>query len=478
MKFLQYILSAALVFFVISCSNNNTNNNHKNLSTVQTDLDSIKARGKLVAITGYNAYSYFIYRGLPMGFEYDLVKRLADHLDLDLEIIVEKDINEMFRKLDEGEGDIIAFNLTVTSERMEQVSFTHYHHTTKQVLVQRRPENWRRMMNHQIERELIRTPFDLDGKTVYVRNGSAYLQRLKNLEVETGISMNIIQAESTLSTEDLIEMVSTGEIDFTVSDDNIAMLNQAYYSNLDIGTDLSLPQKIAWAVRKDSDSLLTVINDWLDEMRGDPDYYTIYKKYYQNRHDFKNRLVSEYFSAKTGKISEYDDLLKDYSKYLDWDWRILASLIYQESRFDNQARSWAGAVGLMQLLPSTAEQYGVTDLTDPYQNLEAGIKYLVWLDNFWEREIADKDERIKFVLASYNIGLGHIMDARALAEKYDGNPDVWEDNVEIFLLKKSRQKYYNDEVVKYGYAKGTQTIAYVNEILERFDHYKQFVAAI
>lgn len=477
MKLLKNISFLLLLVF-FGCGGKSDTNINKINHTKHIDLDSIKTRGKLVAITGYNAYSYFIYRGLPMGFEYDLVKRLADHLDLDLEIVVEKNISRMFEMLENGEGDLIAFNLTVTSERMEKVNFTHHHHTTKQVLVQRRPENWRRMMRHQIEREMIRSPFDLDGKTITVRHGSAYVQRLKNLMQETGIEINIVESAPDLSTEDLIEMVADKKIDFTVSDDNIAMLNQAYYSNIDIGTDISLPQKIAWAVRKDSDSLLIAINDWLEEMRSEPDYYAIYKKYYQNRHAFKDRLVSEFFSTRTGKISEYDELLKEYSKYLDWDWRIIASLMYQESRFDSDARSWAGAVGLMQLMPATAEQYGVKDLTDPFQNIEAGIKYLVWLDNYWKREILDKDERVKFVLASYNIGLGHIIDARALADKFGDNNSLWSDHVELYLLKKSKEKYYNDEVVKYGYAKGTETIAYVDEILERFDHYKQFVAAI
>ena len=476
MKIIKYILLLISVL-LISCGSEKEKVIPQEINRA-VDLDSIKARGKLVAITGYNAYSYFIYRGLPMGFEYDLVKRLADHLEVDLEIVVEKNINEMFRMLNNNEGDIIAFNLTVTAERKEKVEFTRHHHTTKQVLVQRRPDNWRRMMRHQIERKLIRSPFDLDGKTITVRNGSAYVRRLQNLIDETGININIVEGAPDLSTEDLIEMVANKEIDYTVSDDNIAMLNQAYYSNIDIGTDISLPQKIAWALRKDADSLLTEINTWLDDLHRDPDYYTIYKKYYQNRHAFKDRLISEFFSPRTGKISEYDELLKEYSKYLDWDWRILASLIYQESRFDHTAKSWAGAVGLMQIMPATAEQLGVEDLTDPFENIEAGIRYLVWLDNYWKKEIEDKDERIKFVLASYNIGLGHIMDARALAEKYGENNSVWFDNVELFLLKKSKEKYFNDEVVKYGYAKGVETIAYVEDILERFDHYKQFVAAI
>ncbi|MCF8242944.1 MAG: transglycosylase SLT domain-containing protein, partial [Melioribacteraceae bacterium] len=212
------------------------------------------------------------------------------------------------------------------------------------------------------------------------------------------------------------------------------------------------------------------------EMRKQNDYYVIYSKYYKNRNAFRRRTESEYFSKNGSKISKYDDLIKEYAQELGWDWRILASLIYQESQFDPTAKSWAGAQGLMQLMPATAKQYGVEDVTNPYQNLRAGINYLKWLDNYWKEYVADQNERIKFVLASYNIGLGHIQDAMRLAEKYDGDPETWYDNVEKFLLSKSKKKYYNDPVVRNGYALGRETSKYVREIFERYEHYLQFIS--
>ncbi len=450
--------------------------NEETISSVKFDLDKIKERGKIVAITGYNAYSYFIYRGKPMGFEYELAEQLGDYLGLKVEIKVVKSISQMFAMLDSGEGDIIAFNLTVTKDRTKRFAFTQFHHTTRQVLVQRRPEKWRYMKMHEIEDSLIRSPLDLEGKTVHVRKGSAYMLRLKNLSEEIGGDINIVEAGEDLSTEDLIEMVADGEIDYTVSDENIALLNQSYYSNLDVGTHISLPQKIAWAVRKNAPKLLDTLNTWLTGMKKKTEYYVMYNKYFRNRNDYRSRVKSDLFLNNSGKISEYDDLLKQYSEKLDWDWRILASLIYQESRFDPKADSWAGAVGLMQLLPATAQQFGVTNLKDPKQNLEAGVNYLIWLDDFWSELVKDKNERIKFVLASYNIGMGHILDSRKLAEKFGANPNVWFGNVEEYLLKKSKQKYYNDEVVKYGFARGVETVKYVHEILERFDQYKVFIS--
>jgi membrane-bound lytic murein transglycosylase F len=442
-----------------------------------SDLDQIKNRGKLVALTGYNSYSYFVYRGQPMGFEYDLVSQLAKSLDLNLEIVIVKEINKMLEMLNNGEGDIIAYNLTVTKERAEKVSFTKHHNTTVQTLIQRKPDNWRDMKLHEIENALIRDPIELEGKTIHVESGSAYISRLQNLSDEIGGEINIVEAEPEISTEELIEMVAAGVIDFTVADENIARLHQAYYSNLDSGTKVSLRQRIAWAVKKGSGELLSTVNTWLEEVQKKPAYFVTYRKYYSNRNEFTSRIKSDFFLSRSGKISEYDDLLKKNSSKLEWDWRLIASQIYQESQFDPTARSWAGALGLMQLLPSTAKNFGANDPFDPVQSVNAGIDYMAWLDNYFIQYVEDPDERIKFVLASYNIGFGHVEDAIRLASKYGADPKKWENNVADYLLKKSKKKYYNDEVVKNGYCRGIETVDYVEEIFERFEHYKQFISA-
>jgi len=219
-----------------------------------------------------------------------------------------------------------------------------------------------------------------------------------------------------------------------------------------------------------------LINHWLDSLKKTTDFAVIYNKYFKDRYAYKRRVKSEYFSNTGGKISKYDDLIKKYSKNLGWDWRLSASLIYQESQFDPNAKSWAGAKGLMQLLPGTGKQYGAKNLLNPQENLKSGFKYLNYLDDYWKEFISDSTERIKFVLASYNIGLGHIIDARNLAEKYGADPDVWYDNVEYYLKMKSNPKYYNDIDVQYGYARGKETIKYVKEILERYNHYKQLIS--
>lgn len=441
----------------------------------KTELDYILQKDTIFVLTGYNAYSYFIYKGQPMGFEYDLVQKLSEYLGVTPVFILVNNINEMFTMLDEKKGDLIAFNLTITKERAEKISFVNYYNTTKQVLVQRKPDNWRKMMTHQIEKELIRNPVELIGKTVVVRGASSYIPRLNNLSEEIGGDIYVVEANPELTIEDLIEQVAKGEIDYTISDENIALLNEAYYKNIDVKTDISLSQRIAWGVKKNSTELRDTINYWLDSIKSTRYFAVTYNRYYKNRYAYKRRVASDYLLLKGGKISGYDELIKEGAKKLNWDWRLMASQIYQESQFKPNVKSWAGAIGIMQLLPSTGEMFGITNLYDPVLNIKAGTKFLLSLDKYWSEFVEDSTERIKFVLASYNVGRGHIDDARRLAEKYDAKLNVWDDNVEFYLLQKSKPKFYNDEVVKNGYCRGIETVKYVKEILERYEHYKKFI---
>ncbi len=466
---LKGLLLVILVLSTLSCNSENDFNLKPNA------FKQIKKRGKIIAISGYNAYSYFIYKGRPMGFEYELLKRFAKRLGVEVELKLSRNIEEMFELLKNREGDLIAFNLTVTSERKNKFQFTNQLNTTHQVLVQRKPKYWRRMSIDQINDSLIKTPLGLENKTVYVRKGSSYHVRLRNLNEESATNINIVVADEDLSTEDLIEKVAKGEIDYTIADDNIAKLNSEYYPILDVDTPISFPQKIAWVVNKNSSELLKELNNWIDEFKKTIDFHVIYERYYEHKIYYKNRRESKYLLKEGGKISEYDNLIRENAKIINWDWRLIASMMYQESKFDNEVNSWAGAVGLMQLLPETGSAYGAEDLLNPKQNIEAGIKYLKWLDDYLAKKIENKKERIKFVLASYNLGFGHVEDAIRLAEKYDADPTIWVGNVETYLLKKSSAEFYNDEVVRNGYCRCIETVNYVREVLQRYERYKQFI---
>ena len=221
---------------------------------------------------------------------------------------------------------------------------------------------------------------------------------------------------------------------------------------------------------------MATLNSWIAEKKKTPLLNSLYQKYFIDRRRYLERVTSEYLTSTTGKLSEYDALLKQYAVELNWDWRLLASQAFQESRFKPAAKSWAGATGLLQLMPKTAKEYGVTNALDPADNVQGAIKFLKWLQQYWAKRIADENERLKFILASYNAGVGHVEDAQRLTEKYGGNPEVWED-VAYWLLQKSTQQYSSDPVVKFGFCRGLEPVNYVSHILERFEHYKQFVVA-
>ncbi|MGB3618247.1 MAG: transporter substrate-binding domain-containing protein [Catalinimonas sp.] len=439
---------------------------------VERDLDDIRADGKLTAITTYSATNYFLYRGRTMGYEYELLSWLADDLDLELEVIVAEDQDALFDMLQNGEGDIVASGMTITRARKQRVDFTHHHTTTRQMLVQRKPDDWRKLATHRLERKLVRKQFQLVGESVHVRANSSYYNRLDHLSDEMGGDIDIVIVPGSLTTEQLIRQVAEGEIDYTVADEHIAKINAAYYPQLDAKTPVSFPQRVAWAVRKSSPELLAYVDAWIKQVRTTPDYHEIYRKYFTQAREFRERVDSEFYARNSGRISPYDSLIRHHADDLGWDWRLVASQIYQESRFREQARSWAGARGLMQMMPATARRYGVRNLSEPSQNIRGGIKYLSYLENFWE-EIPDSTERVKFVLASYNAGEYHVRDAQHLTDKHGGDPDRWDD-VSEYLLKLSQPQYYNDPVVKYGYCRGREPYDYVRHILGRYGRYVNF----
>lgn len=436
------------------------------------DLPEMLEQGKLIAITDFNSTDYFVYRGQPMGYQYELLQDLADHMNIRLEVVVSNDLEETFNCLRMGDCDLIALNLTVTRERKQKFNFTIPHSQTRQVLVQRKPEGWQRMTGSQIERELIRNQLDLAGKRVYVQQNSSYYVRMLNLAEEIGDTINIIDVPE--DTETLIMLVADGEIDYTVADENVALVNQTYYPGLDVQTAVSFPQNLAWAVNSHADELLDEINNWLFEYKKSVRYAVIYNKYFKNNRS-AGIVRSELFTLSTGKISRYDEYIKRYSGEIGWDWRLLASLIYQESRFDPGAHSWAGAFGLMQLMPTTARRFGITSNSPVTEQIRAGAEFIQWLDRRFEESVPDPEERIKFILAAYNVGPGHIFDAITLAEKHGVDPEIWHDNVELYLLKKSDPTFYRDPDVKYGYARGRETYNYVIQVLERYEHYKNLI---
>ncbi len=470
-----------LFLIVISCQSNTSTKRHRKKSSdknssdlVERDLKEIKEKGVLRVVTTYSSTSYFLYRGQPMGYEYDLLKRFARDIDVDLKIEVSNNIDTMYQMLNTGKVDLIAYGLTITNKRKEIVQFSDYLYLTHQVLVQKKPDNWREMKWSEVQGSLIHDAIELIGETVSVRENSSYMSRLENLMDEMGGKINIDTLSGDLSTDKIITKVVNGEIKYTFADNNIASINASYYPILDIRVPVSFSQRMAWAVRPESKSLLKELNRWIREMKKGAEYYVIYNKYFKNERDFRRRENSEFYSLNNNSISEYDDLIKEHADSLGWDWRLMAALVYQESRFNPESESWAGAIGLMQMMPVTAEKFDVSDRTDPEQSLDGGTQVLKIL---WDRfiDIPDSIQRIKFTMAAYNCGYSHVVDARALAEEEGLDSYRWDNEVEEAILKLSYPENYNKPIIQYGYVRGIEPITYVKQIFSRYDHYGRFV---
>lgn len=441
------------------------------VSAPPRDLEKILADGKIKAVTNVNQTSYFIYKGEPMGFHFELLKKFADHLDLELEIIASNDIDEALEYLRNGEADLVAIGLSVSADRKEMMRFTEPLMQTTEVLVQRKPGGWGRMTAEAIAGTLVRNQLDLAGKTVYVQKGSSYAQRLYNLERESGIDIGIIEVP--YDAEELARQVARGEIEYTVCDDYMSNIIGSLFPELDLYTPVSFPQNIAWSVSKSgTDALLAELNNWIAGFKATRDYARLERKYFSGAHP-ATMASSEYFATYTGKVSPFDDIIRNYSDSIGWDWRLVAALIYQESRFNPSVTSPRGAYGLMQVMPETGRHFGFDVTRSVENNIHAGISYIRMLDRMFIDKVSDPDERIKFILASYNAGHGHVLDAIKLAEKNGLDPGKWDNNVALFLERKSDPVFYGDPVVRNGRLRqGVAVNAYVADILERYEHYK------
>ncbi|MDD2388543.1 MAG: membrane-bound lytic murein transglycosylase MltF [Desulfobacterales bacterium] len=416
----------------------------------QASLVSILGKKELTVITRNNANCYYQYRGQEMGFEYDLARAFADYLGVRLNISVAENWEKMIPDLLDGKGDLIAASMTISPGRLRQVAFSDgYMPIQQQIIVHRNQTD-------------IDSPEQLNGKTVHIRKGTAYQNKLTELKKQ-GIDLTIALYDD-LSPEEFIRQVADREIEVTVANSNIALLNQRYYPQAVVAGPLNGEEYLGWAVHPEAKGLLEKINSFFQTIRDDGTFSKIYNRYYANLDDFDYVDVQIYHNRLKSRLPTYQNIIQKAAGMQNFDWRLIAAQIYQESHLDPLAKSHAGAYGLMQLTQSTADSYHVTDIYDPVQNIHAGVTHLKKLYDYFDQ--SERRDRLMIAFAAYNVGLGHIQDAQSLAQEIGLDPDSWSSLKQVLPLLRHR-KYYKQ--TRYGYCRGTEPIMYVDRIMLYYD---------
>ncbi len=414
-----------------------------------TSLSRILNRDEIAVITNNSAHGYYIYQEQPMGFEYDLAKAFADYLEVDLKVVT-PGWDNMFTALKADQGDFIASSLTQTLSRESRVDFSNGYMIVQQQVVVRKGN---RSIN-EIK--------DLNGQTVHIRSHTSYHERLRALKKQ-GVDLKIALHDN-IPTEELLRRVQGREIKLTVADSNIIQLNRRYYPDILPAFPISEKQDLGWAVKTGDKALLKKINEFFMHIKETGTYAKIYNRYYAGTEIFDYVDIKKFHRRLNTRLPKYEATIISVSKKYDFDWRMIAAMIYQESHFDPRAESYTGALGLMQLTRITAEEMGVKDRLDPIANIKGGIKYLNRL--FQRFETVPAGDRIKFALASYNVGYGHVRDAQVISKDKKLDPNSWKTMEKVLPLLRY-PRYYQQTT--YGYARGTEPVRYVKRIYKYYD---------
>lgn len=456
-KYIPLLLAFLLLF---GCSGNKE-------KPLVRDFDQIKHSKKLTVLAVNTSTSYFIYKDEPMGYDYDLIKDFCEHYGLTLEVKVAENTTKLTQMLLNNEGDLIITPIAIENKLKDSVLYCGQERISHQVLVQRK----------MVKDSLITDVTQLINKDVYVKQNTKYYQRLNNLNDELGGGIHIKDVDKdTLTVEDLIEMVALHHIDYTIADDYVAKLNKTYFSNIDVSLSVSFEQRSSWAVRHNEPLLAKALDEWFSETTQKQVFNSTIKKYFELSKRGEEDTPVELHN---GAISHYDEIFKKYAKVSGYDWYLLAAIAYQESRFKSDLSSWAGATGLMGLMPRTAKSFGISgdELKDPELSVMVGANLIKRLNSIFTK-IKDPQQKVKFVLAAYNGGNGHISDAQALARKYGEDPYRWDGNVEKYVALKSKPEYYNDPVCKSGYLRSQEVLAYVDNVMSNWYKFKIEVASL
>ncbi len=411
-----------------------------------TELERILARGKLVMLTINGATTYYLGANGEAGFEHDLARRFARFIGVPLEVVTRPSVDDLLPTLRAGLGDLLAANLSRTPDRQHRVRFGPVYETVQPVVVYRRGS--RRP----------REPADLADGRLAIIGGTSYERFLEPLRERHGLEW---ETRPEASIEDLLEAVSSEDIDFTIVDSNILDLNRRYFPAIRPAFEFDAPQSLAWAARlSDDDTLVQKMREFFALPRTEVTLSRLEQRYFSHVEDYEPVGTFTFMQQMRERLPDVRPLFERAADRTGLDWRLLAAVGYQESHWNPRAVSRTGVRGLMMLTRRTARQLGIDNRDDPEQSVLGGARYL---QSMIERlpERIERPDRLWLALAAYNIGLGHLEDARVLTERQGGDPDRWADVRERLPLL-TQKRYFSQ--TRFGYARGYEAANYVENI--------------
>ncbi|PKF57557.1 membrane-bound lytic murein transglycosylase MltF [Alteromonadales bacterium alter-6D02] len=414
-----------------------------------SDTTQIKQRDTLVIGTLYSPELSSDSQHSSYGMEFELAQSFAQHLGVNLKIVANADLNTLFEKLDNNKIDILATGLTVTEPRLAKMRFGPPYYQVSQQLIFKQGKKRPRKLS------------DLTGKLMVI-DGSSHHETL--IELKQDNPELTWQTTTDLNPDQLLKHLIDEKIDYAIVDSTVLARNRRLYPDLSLAMTLKHSKPIAWALSKNTDdSLFSEVISFFGQHQGDGEIIQLEEKYFGHVKRFDYVDTRAFIKAVETKLNKYQILFEIYAEQLRWEQ--VAAISYQESHWNPRAKSPTGVRGMMMLTLPTAKQMGVKSRLDAEQSIRGGAQYI---QSLLKRvpESVPQDQRFWFALAAYNVGFGHLLDARALAKKMNKDPDSWTSIKQILpLLEKA--KYYKK--TRHGFARGREAVHYVDSIRRYFE---------
>lgn len=422
-------------------------------SMIPTTMERIRTEGEIVVVTLNSPTTYVEDNVGPTGYEYELAQAFADFLDVKLVLKQADSLTDLYQYIDLKKADFAAAGLTISHQNHEQVRYsTPYLYVTQQVIYRRGTKKPRNID-------------DVANGTLAITPDSSRALQLRRIQIKDSPQLTWSESPDFDAVE-LLSMVSDEKFDFTIVTSNEFEVLQAYYPNLAIAFNLTGAQPLAWAFPQSRDnSLFQKAESFFHNAQSNGLLTGIKERYYGHLGQLDYVGAKLFKRQIDRKLNRYEKLFKQAGEKYDLDWRLLAAMSYQESHWNPMARSFTGVRGMMMLTQRTAKELKVSNRLDPKQSIYGGASYLIKLRNRLPKNITEPD-RTWMALAAYNVGYGHLRDARKLTSKDGADGTLWV-NVQKYLPRLSQRRYYRE--TKYGYARGSEPVTYVQNIRRYFD---------